>query len=585
MTWWRVAGFTELGELGRGAQGRVVLAQHGASGLIVAIKYVFSLESIERFRAEAGLLRQVVDPHVARLYDYVERPGEGAAMVMEAVDGVSLKVALSERGPLEPMAALVVLKGSLLGLAAAHRVGIVHRDYKPANVVVQATGHSKLIDFGIATAAGTSARSGTPAYMAPEQWHGAPASPATDVYAATGVFFECVTGQSPSARPLPIERVPEDLQELVRRGLSDSPTARPVGAAEFVIELEAAASATYGDGWEDRGVVLLAGLAAGLAALFPVAALTLPAGGGAVGNVLGGAARTTLKAGGRAPGHGVRGAVGKAAATKPALAVAGSAVIAGGAIVAVIVTQGSGHPRPPVTPAPVQVQVAALNENFTTPVIHVQNAQYAEVSGLRDQAAQAKINKALRAPLNSAIDDMQRLNKSLTGANPPGLIKATTRIGIQSPVLLSVATSVEGTGINAAGGTFVFETAFNFDLRTGRQLGSADIWAASTLTTPGMATLKSRLAVTSPAFCTSLPVTLSDFLPYPSSGYVRDTAFFTKDTTELLVNWGGSSAAPLCTDVPRMILTAPLERIRDLLKPQFANDLEGVGRSPSATPS
>lgn len=76
-----------------------------------------------------------------------------------------------------PEAALTVLKGSLLGLAAAHAVGVVHRDYKPANVVVQPDGTSKLIDFGIAVLTGQGSRAGTPAYMAPEQWQGGPASP------------------------------------------------------------------------------------------------------------------------------------------------------------------------------------------------------------------------------------------------------------------------------------------------------------------------------------------------------------------------------------------------------------------------
>src|SRR5262249_62062422 len=114
------------------------------------------------------------------------------------------------------------LKGSLLGLAAAHAVHIVHRDYKPGNVIVQADGTSKLIDFGIATSSGVRSLAGTPAYMAPEQWSGQPASPATDVYAATCVCFDCVTGHVPyrgegqpelmrqhMAEPLPLAELAE----------------------------------------------------------------------------------------------------------------------------------------------------------------------------------------------------------------------------------------------------------------------------------------------------------------------------------------------------------------------------------------
>lgn len=91
-------------------------------------------------------------------------------------------------------------KGSLLGLADAHRVGVVHRDYKPDNVLVVPDGSSKLVNFGIAVDAGISVGvAGTPCYMAPEQWTGAPASPAADVYAATTTFFECLTGHRPYA--------------------------------------------------------------------------------------------------------------------------------------------------------------------------------------------------------------------------------------------------------------------------------------------------------------------------------------------------------------------------------------------------
>ncbi|MGV9235279.1 protein kinase domain-containing protein [Streptomyces nigra] len=286
---WEVPGYTGSLELGSGASGRVVLAVHEETGVPVAVKYLSeSLRTrpgfVHDFRAEARLLGGLESPYVTGLYEYVESP-QGAAIVMELVDGVSLRTLLTRQGPLTPEAALVVLKGSLLGLADAHQVGVVHRDYKPENVLVLPDGTSKLVDFGIAVDAGTDGGvAGTPSYMAPEQWTGAPASPAADVYAATATFFECLTGHKPFAgdniaelalrhveAPVPAEEAPEPVRDLVRRGLAKDPEQRPARAAEFVQELEAAAGAGYGPDWEERGRDRLAALVALLPLLLPSA--------------------------------------------------------------------------------------------------------------------------------------------------------------------------------------------------------------------------------------------------------------------------------------------------------------------------
>ncbi|GCB52099.1 serine/threonine protein kinase [Streptomyces sp. NL15-2K] len=282
-------GYTESLELGSGASGRVVLAVHEETGVPVAVKYLSeSLRTrpgfVRDFRAEARLLGGLESPYVTGLYEYVESP-DGAAIVMELVDGVSLRTLLTRQGPLDPEAALVILKGSLLGLADAHRIGVVHRDYKPANVLVLPDGSSKLVDFGIAVDVGTSVGvAGTPAYMAPEQWTGAPASPAADVYAATATFFECLTGHKPYSggniaelalqhvdAPVPAEEAPEAVRELVRRGLAKDPRERPTHAEAFVAELETAAGAAYGPHWEERGRGRLAALVALLPLLLPSA--------------------------------------------------------------------------------------------------------------------------------------------------------------------------------------------------------------------------------------------------------------------------------------------------------------------------
>ncbi|WP_030730090.1 serine/threonine-protein kinase [Streptomyces sp. NRRL S-237] len=312
-TAWSVPGYTEVRELGSGGSGRVVLAVHDGTGTPVAVKYLSDRlrqdpAFVGEFRAEARLLGGLQTPYVVRLYEYVEASG-GAAIVMELVDGISLRALLKQSGRADAEAALVVLKGSLLGLAAAHRAGVVHRDYKPENVLVAPDGSSKLVDFGIAANRGsTPGVAGTPAYMAPEQWQGRPASPAADVYAATATFFECLTGRKPFdgenfaelavqhiEAPVPETEAPEPVRPLIRRGLAKAPEQRPENAEAFVAELEGVALAAYGPEWEERGQRKLAALAALLPLLFPSA-------GGAAGTTA--VATTTVPSGsGWAPGR------------------------------------------------------------------------------------------------------------------------------------------------------------------------------------------------------------------------------------------------------------------------------------------
>jgi serine/threonine protein kinase/beta-lactam-binding protein with PASTA domain len=279
---WEVPGYATVGELGSGAFGRVVLGVKEATGAQVAIKYLSERLVVDErfrsdFRAEARLLSDLRSPHVVRLEEYIETL-DGAAIVMELIAGVSLRTVLEAGGATSPEAALTVLKGSLLGLAHAHSVGVVHRDYKPENVLVSPEGSSKLVDFGIAVRSGTATGgAGTPSYMAPEQWRRGEASPAGDVYAAMAVFFECLTGrrlfvgdslQALAAQHLSAEvpwwLVPEPVQNLVWRGLAKNPLERPGDAAVLVGELQAIADEAYGEDWERRGLLFLAAAVAGL---------------------------------------------------------------------------------------------------------------------------------------------------------------------------------------------------------------------------------------------------------------------------------------------------------------------------------
>ncbi|MFB8172998.1 protein kinase [Kitasatospora purpeofusca] len=303
---WELPEYVHERELGAGASGRVVLARHRATGTPVAVKYLHSAAGTAVLRAEAEVLAGLDSPHVTRLYEYVE--GErGAAIVMELVDGIALRELLRAEGATTPEAALVVLKGSLLGLAAAHSAGVVHRDYKPANVLVDTAGTSKLVDFGIAVPSGDERDvSGTPAYMPPEQWAGRPASPAGDVYAATVTFFECLTGARPyggttfaelavqhTEAPIPAELTPDPVRPLILSGLAKDPGSRPDSATALLAELEAVAAAGYGPGWEEKGRL-------DLTALVALLALLLPGAGGAVGAVGGTSLAHTALGGGSA---------------------------------------------------------------------------------------------------------------------------------------------------------------------------------------------------------------------------------------------------------------------------------------------
>jgi serine/threonine-protein kinase len=334
--------YTEIRTLGEGASGHVTLARHEPTGTLVAVKHLAPALAAdpsfrERFRAEAVTLHTLRHPNVVSFFEYVEDGGE-AVMIMELVEGVALR-ALLDRGAGEPEAALSVLKGSLLGLDRAHQAGVVHRDYKPENVIVDSTGTSRLLDFGVAVAAGEATwRGGTPLYMAPEAWTVGAIDPSVDVYAATAVFFECVTGQPPFTgadldavrvqhltEPVPDEAAPEPVRELVRTGLAKSPADRYASAAVFLDALEEAAVAGYGADWERRGRRALAVGVGALAALWPLAAAAA-VGGGAIAEVgtagLGGTGApggAAVRGGGRRRSRGRRLAASGAAAVLVAL--------------------------------------------------------------------------------------------------------------------------------------------------------------------------------------------------------------------------------------------------------------------------
>ncbi|XVQ12787.1 protein kinase domain-containing protein [Spirillospora sp. CA-255316] len=620
---WRLPGFTEVRELGAGAQGRVVLARHDEGGGPVAIKYLARRDGddrdVERLRDEAAMLSRVTDPHVVRLYRFVTSR-HGAALVMEAVDGVSLKRLLDESAPLEPEAALAILKGSLLGLAAAHAVGVVHRDYKPANVVVRGDGLSKLIDFGIATLAGEDARTGTPAYMAPEQWRGEAASPATDVYAATCVFFECVTGDRPYRAEgaaglmhrhlndeVPVEAVPERLRDLVARGMAKEAGARPPGAEAFVAELESAAVEAYGADWERRGVRALAVAAVALAALFPLGAAAIGSGGAAVGVSAAGAASAAgsgagagavsggaaagggavsggAVAGGGAAGGGAAAGGGIMAATgaKVAVAVGTATVVAAGGGTAAYVAADRGE-EPVVRPV---AAVSTLNQSTPLPgrpALQVQNAQFIRVSGLPDADLLRRVNTALRGPLDRRIQAFrgQVTAPAFSEVNQPRCATVGSRAVVRysGPRLVSVLYEFETRTCSVADEELEYKDAVNVDLRTGRALTAADVFRD--LGPDGIAALARVMPDIGEdqRYCLrDGRLRRDDLEPAQApAGVAPIQVVFTRERVELTL------VTPNVECSTGAVWPVPYARIMNLIKPEVAAMLPGASPSPERT--
>ncbi|MFE7527516.1 serine/threonine protein kinase [Kitasatospora sp. NPDC057542] len=263
---WRVPGWTEIRPLGSG-RNRVALVRSDASGELAVIKYSLAPP------AGGTALRH---PNLVRIDQLLPSPdGTGGAVVMAAVEGASLQVLLAVR-PLPPEAALAVLRDSLLGLAAAHEQGVPHGRYRPSDVLVDLTGHCRLLNTGRPPADPAEPDA---AYRAPELRLGAPASPAFDGYSAALVFVECLTGRRPAPAAAPPENLPEPVRRVVARALAEAPEVRYPDARSFLTELAAAAAAVHGPQWPERGARLLADAAGATAAAHPLSG-PAPAGPG-----------------------------------------------------------------------------------------------------------------------------------------------------------------------------------------------------------------------------------------------------------------------------------------------------------------
>jgi serine/threonine-protein kinase len=247
-------------KLGSGGMANVYLAEDQELGRRVAIKILNERHAnddqfVERFRREAKNAAGLSHPNIVAIYDRGEAEGT-YYIAMEYLDGRSLKELIVARGPAPVHVAIDYARKILDALRFAHRNGIVHRDIKPHNVIVDAEGRVKVTDFGIARA-GTSQMTevgsiiGTAQYLSPEQAKGAPVDQTSDLYSVGIVLYELLTGKVPFTGDSPVEiamkhisaipeppsslrpDIPEDLDLVVLRALGKTPEDRYPSAEEM----------------------------------------------------------------------------------------------------------------------------------------------------------------------------------------------------------------------------------------------------------------------------------------------------------------------------------------------------------------
>jgi serine/threonine-protein kinase len=253
-----------LRKLGSGGMANVYLAEDQELGRRVAIKILNDRHAnddqfVERFRREAKNAAGLSHPNIVSIYDRGEAEGT-YYIAMEFLDGRSLKELIVSRGPAPVSVAIDYARQILAALRFAHRNGIVHRDIKPHNVLVDSEGRLKVTDFGIARAGAsqmTEAGSiiGTAQYLSPEQAKGSPVDQTSDLYSVGVVLYELLTGVVPFTGDTPVEiamkhlsaipdapsahraEIPHELDKVVMRALAKDPHERYQTAEEFDADL------------------------------------------------------------------------------------------------------------------------------------------------------------------------------------------------------------------------------------------------------------------------------------------------------------------------------------------------------------
>ncbi len=244
------------GMLGEGGMARVFDAFDERLERPVAVKILRSGTQAlpgmrQRFQQEALIAARLIHPHIVAVLDFGE-DRTSSYLVMERLPGSTLRDEIVARGPLPTQRVLDVMAETLGALEAAHKFGVLHRDIKPGNILLQEDGHTKITDFGIAKSSDmrstldfpnddmtkTGVVLGTPGYLAPERRSGQPATVQSDLYSVGAVMVETLTGRRLAPGAAATEGLPRPLRDVARRALAADPRDRFASASEMLRTLQ-----------------------------------------------------------------------------------------------------------------------------------------------------------------------------------------------------------------------------------------------------------------------------------------------------------------------------------------------------------
>jgi serine/threonine protein kinase len=256
-----------IDELGRGSFATVYIARDTKNNRIYAVKIMhveFSDdgELLARFQREADILSHLSDPHIVRIFDYGDE-SDIHYILMDYIDGQNLKYHTLTQGPMDAFSALDYAKQIAMGLDTAYKHGVVHRDIKPQNIVINSQGIVKITDFGLArsretvTLTQSNVFMGTAYYIPPEQAEsGRSADTRSDLYSVAAVLFEMLTGRPPFEGETAVDIVikhmnekvpsicrirtdlPPELDQFMQKAMSKSPDDRYLTPKEFIAAIE-----------------------------------------------------------------------------------------------------------------------------------------------------------------------------------------------------------------------------------------------------------------------------------------------------------------------------------------------------------